>query len=426
MTRRPYLLLALATILPRAAVLLHERASITTVNVDKGAILARTFLASGTYGFIPGVPSAYTQPLYGFFLVPVYWLFGRGWIAVGVAQLAVSVATTLLVYHVALRFVSRRVALVAAIVTTLHPYLIWHDVHMNREILDQLLAAAAILLTLLAAERGELEFFLLLGIASGLVILGNVRLLGLPLLLLAWLAWRRRRALLLPTIVLLGAGALILAPWVLRNETNVGCFTVTTDSRALWKANNPLTYGLLSHGQWIDNVPSIQGQAPSPQDEGRLYQYTGLYYPVNECAQMRFYQHRAVSWIVHHPAEKLRLAALGASWLWQPNVTKTEDRPASGGWIDRARAWVEPVYVIPVYLLAAVGIFFVPRAFAVLVVTILAYNTVLAALFAGETRYRVVWDFLLVVLAARGAMELASRVAAVRSTGVRRSEPRAL
>ena len=29
---------------------------------------------SGTFGFVPGHPSAYTQPLYGWFLVPLYWL----------------------------------------------------------------------------------------------------------------------------------------------------------------------------------------------------------------------------------------------------------------------------------------------------------------------------------------------------------------
>jgi 4-amino-4-deoxy-L-arabinose transferase-like glycosyltransferase len=415
MSRRPYLLLALATLLPRAVVLLHERSGITTQNVDKSSIFAKTFLDSGTYGFIPGLPSAYTQPLYGFFLVPVYAILGRGWVAVGVAHLVVAVLTTLAVYHVALRFLSRRGALAAATLTTLQPYLVWHDMHMNREIIDQLLAVTAILLALLALERGETVLYWLLGLVCGLVVLGNVRLVALPLLLLGWLLWQRRRSLLLPAAALLGAAALAVSPWVVRNERSVGCLTVTTDSRALWKANNPLTYGLLSHGKWIDNVPSLPGVAPSPQDEGRLYQYTGLAYPVDECAQMRFYRHLATSWIEDHPWEKAKLAALGASWLWQPSVTKTEDRPSSGGWLDRARTWVEPLYTIPVYLLAALGILFVPRAFAALVVVILAYNTLLGALFAGETRYRVPWDFLLVILAVRA-------VTALRSTGPRPRE----
>ena len=106
--RSSYLLLVALAALPRLAVLLHERGTITSAYVDKGSDFARTFLASGTYGFIPGRPSAYTQPLYGFFLVPLYWIFGRSWVVVGLAQIAVAVATALLVYEIGRRFVSRR------------------------------------------------------------------------------------------------------------------------------------------------------------------------------------------------------------------------------------------------------------------------------------------------------------------------------
>ena len=70
--RTAYLVLAAAAALPRLAGLLHERSTITSAYVDKGDDFARTFLAHGTYGFIPGHPSAYTQPLYGFFLIPLY------------------------------------------------------------------------------------------------------------------------------------------------------------------------------------------------------------------------------------------------------------------------------------------------------------------------------------------------------------------
>src|ERR1043166_7376769 len=88
--RVPYALLLAAAVLLRLAVLLYERGQITAAYVDKGSDFARTFLASGTYGFIPGHPSAYTQPLCGFFLVPLYWIFDRSWVPVGLAQIAVE------------------------------------------------------------------------------------------------------------------------------------------------------------------------------------------------------------------------------------------------------------------------------------------------------------------------------------------------
>jgi hypothetical protein len=95
--------------------------------------------------------------------------------------------------------------------------------------------------------------------------------------------------------------------------------------------------------------------------------------------------------------------------LWQPSVTKTEDRPGSGTWLDRGRDLVEPLYVIPLFALAILGLFFVPRSFAVLALSLLAYQTLVAMLFVGETRYRMPWDFLVAIAAGAGALAVARR-----------------
>jgi hypothetical protein len=56
--------------------------------------------------------------------------------------------------------------------------------------------------------------------------------------------------------------------------------------------------------------------------------------------------------------------------------------------------------MITLYALAFIGLFLVPRAFAVLALLLLAYQTAAALAFVGATRYRVAWDFLLALLAA--------------------------
>src|SRR4030088_1055798 len=76
-TRRAALLLVFATAVPRLLALLHERGAILASFTDKGDDFARTFLATGTYGFIPGHPSAYTQPPYGWGLVSPCWVSAR-------------------------------------------------------------------------------------------------------------------------------------------------------------------------------------------------------------------------------------------------------------------------------------------------------------------------------------------------------------
>jgi 4-amino-4-deoxy-L-arabinose transferase-like glycosyltransferase len=405
---RAYLLLAAASALPRLLALGVERSDITSAFVDKGDDFAQTFLDSGTYGFIPGIPSAYTQPLYGFFLIQLYWVFDRHWLVIGLAQVLVAVVTAWLVYEVGRRVLDARVGLVAGLLTTLHPYLVWHDVHMNREILDHFLAVAAVLVTLVVAERGGLWWGALLGLVSGVMILGNVRTLFVPLVLGAYVLWRRRGWTWEPALAL-GVTALALVPWVVRNERNVGCVAITTDARALWKANNVNTLETLQRGGWIDDVPNIPGTPLTPQDAGELYRKTGRIVRTDECAQMRFYRKRAVEFVREHPGEKAKLAAYGAKLLWQPNVPKTEGRPGRGTFLDVARDWAEPLFMVPVYLLALYGLTLVPRHFAVLALSLLAYQTVIAMLFIGQTRYRVPWDFLTMTLAAAALVQLWGR-----------------
>ena len=64
MSRRlTYGVLAAVCALPRLAVLLHERGDITAAFTEKSDTFARTFVEHGTFGMLPGQPSAYTQPL---------------------------------------------------------------------------------------------------------------------------------------------------------------------------------------------------------------------------------------------------------------------------------------------------------------------------------------------------------------------------
>jgi 4-amino-4-deoxy-L-arabinose transferase-like glycosyltransferase len=412
-----YLLLGLAAALPRLVVLVYERGDVTEAYVDKGDDFAQTFLASGTYGFIPDIPSAYTQPLYGFFLIPLYWIAERDWLVIGLAHVVVAVVTAWLVYELGRRVVDARAAVVAALLTTLHPYVVWHDVHMNREILDQLLAVAAVLLTLVVADGRNVAGTKAvlatggLGVALGLMILGNVRTLFIPLLLAAYIVWRR--GWIGAPAVALGVAALVVAPWVVRNELSVGCAAITTDARALWKANNEHTLETLRAGKWIDDVP-LEGTPPSPQDAHAIYERTGRVVRVDECGQMRLYRERAFEFMREDPGEKAKLGAYGAKLLWQPWVFQTEGRPGRGTWLDLGRSVVEPAFMIVVYALALFGLARVPRRFAVLAVVLLAYQTLTAILFVGATRYRVPWDFLVMIPAAATLTRLAQRLMAAR------------
>jgi hypothetical protein len=135
---------------------------------------------------------------------------------------------------------------------------------------------------------------------------------------------------------------------------------------------------------------------------------------VDECAQMRFYRRRAIDFIGDHPGEKAELAALAAQMLWQPSVTATEGRAGAGTRLDTARDWIEPAYMIPLYALGIAGLPLLPRRLLGLTLLLLGYNTLTAMVFAGQTRYRVPWDFLIALAAATAVLRLASRVGSSR------------
>jgi 4-amino-4-deoxy-L-arabinose transferase-like glycosyltransferase len=392
----------LAAALPRLAVLALEREAILEEYVEKSDRFATTLVESGTFGFLPDVPSAYTQPLYAWFLAGLYWPFGRSWLVVGVAHVLVAVATALLVLAIGRHIASTRIGVIAALVATLHPYVVWHDVHVNRELLDGLLLAGIAYLALLAHDRGSGRLAVATGALVGLAILGNSRLALLPVVLAPFLVWRvrpGRRAAAVAVVAVVAAGA-VIAPWALRNRSEVGCLAITTDARALWKANNPATYDVLARGGWIDDVPDLPGVPPWPERAADDYLAGGELVEVDECAQMRFYQDEVKAFWRDQPGEKTRLAVQAARMLWSPFLSVEADDEGQQGPADLAQRTVEPVFTILLYAFALWGAFLAPRRLVALVALLLAYNTATAMVFAGTVRYRVPWDFLLALLAA--------------------------
>jgi 4-amino-4-deoxy-L-arabinose transferase-like glycosyltransferase len=394
-------LIAFAAIAPRLAVLLHERGRILTAFTDKSDDFAQTFVHHGTFGFIPGEPSAYTQPLYGFFLIPIYWIFGRNWWAVGGAQILVATATAFLVYGIGARVLSRRAGTIAAVLATLNPYLVWHDVHLNREVLDQLVAAALILCTLIAADRRSVRLATAAGLFGGLAVLGNVRLALIPLVVAAYLVIRSGWG--WAPVAVVAAAALTVAPWVVRNKVEVGCFALTTDGRALWKANNDQTYKLLAHGKWIDDVKDpAHHPFPNPEEARDIYRQGGKKWHVDECANQSYYQHKAWLFVRDHPGEKAKLAGQAVRMEWDPRTTASATDSGHGA----IRSLAQPLYTSLLYALGLIGIFVTARWFVGLVLAVLAYQTLAAMVFVGATRYRIATDFLIALLAA-GALEWA-------------------
>ena len=246
----------------------------------------------------------------------------------------------------------------------------------------------------------------------------------LPLVLAPYVAWRvlpRGRAVATALVVVLGA-VLVVAPWVVRNDVVIGCPTITTDTRALWKANNPATYDVLARGGWIDDVPDLPGVPPWPERAAEISVEAAR--AVDECAQAAFYRDEVLRLLARRarregaPRRSRRSGCSG-----RPSLSVAADESGQQGLAGFAQRTVEPVYVVLLYLFALWGAFIAPRRFVVLAALLLGLNTVMAMVFAGTVRYRVPWDFVLALLAAfalERAWLLAPRAPARGASGERR------
>jgi hypothetical protein len=280
---------------------------------------------------------------------------------------------------------------------------------VNREIVDQVVGAGLVLCTVIAVQRRSLRWAAGAGVLAGVAVLGNSRLVLVPVVLAAFLLVLRGPRAWPAAVALVACAAVALAPWVIRNKVELGCFAVTTDGRALWKANNLQTYGLLASGRWIDDVKDPPGHPfPNPEEARDLYLATGKKIHVPECANMRYYQHRVLRFWRDHPGAKAKLAGQAIRMEWDPRSTKTAPGSTRSG-LDGVRDWAEPVYASLLFALGILGVFRTTRWFVVLVLTLLAYETVAGMVFVGATRYRVAWDFLIALLAGSALVSLRER-----------------
>jgi hypothetical protein len=175
-----------------------------------------------------GVPHgeyAVRTPGYPAFLAAMYWsgdrAFGSKFALLRPIQIALDLATLLLVFALARRLTGRRQALLAALLYAAYPPFWWAPSVAYTETLTVFLWAAALLLLTIAFERHRARLFIAPGVLLGLAALVRPTGQAFALFLLIGLVWayglRNTRWLwhfLAFTIVF----AAVTAPWVVRNS----------------------------------------------------------------------------------------------------------------------------------------------------------------------------------------------------------------
>ena len=322
-----------------------------------------------------------------------------------VAMAVVCSIGVVLVGLVGRRLGGPTLGLVAAFVAAVHPGWVQAGPDLLSEGLYMVAISAAMLAALLFLDRPSWRRGLVVGLAiagtalvrseGALLVVG----LGIPLALVA--AGRNwRRGLLLLGSVAVGA-ALLIMPWMLRNQSRLGGLAFTTNQGAtVVGANCPDTYagprmGGFSHRCWLLSglVPGISDQH-NAVDRSRALQRIGVEYASDHASRLpvvavaRF----ARGWGVYASQDALTYDII-------------EDR--NPGW-QRAGQYVHWVLLS----LALVGAVLLPRrSWSRWLVPLapVVTTSVVFVLFYGSTRFRSGAEPSIALFAAAGVVGLAAR-----------------
>ena len=313
--------------------------------------LAENLYVHGTFGY-GDQPTAYRPPLYPLLLAPCMALGDYGIIGIGLLHVLLGVATVAGTVRLARRWGLERYATLAGLLVAIDPVMVWHSTQVMTETLATLLTVLALEALTVAAQGPSVRRAL---VAGGLIGLAS---LCRP----TYLLWMAGCALLLPwfaetvaarlkTFLAFGlAGAVAIAPWVIRNQIQYGqpIAGTTHGGYTLLLGNNRWFYDYLHHGAWgtlwdgneLDRWWVTQSSRATAEDELRSDR---LAYEV------------AKETIRQQPGTFVYSCLVHIGRLWSPLPHRTEVQESGRRWAARllVGAWYVAEYALALLGLAA-------------------------------------------------------------------------
>ncbi|HEY8172161.1 MAG TPA: glycosyltransferase family 39 protein [Dehalococcoidia bacterium] len=362
-------------------------------------------LGKGYLNPFAGTPTAAWPPGYPFFLGAIFKLFGEGITQTYAANIVLSLLTVIVVYGIGLAIFDQRTALVGAAAVAVWPGQIYFTSLTLSEPLFTLLFTLSVLLIVLVPKAGRARGVLLiaLGLLAGAATLTRGQaLLLLPIAVAYWalLGFRWRPSIawgILAAFVV----AVVLAPWVARNQRELGgpVIIATNFGPNVWLGHHEGATGRMA--AWV-------AEPPQPE-RGNLTQ--GEY----EVEADRLALKKGLSYMLSNPAKEVRLSAIKIRAIYEADSTAldwnsayTPGYYASGNTELALRRiangfWFAALGLAGIGLLASRARLSGPIA---LLPMILLVWTVTHLLFFGEPRFHYPIVFIFALLGARGLVVL--------------------
>lgn len=348
---------------------------------------------------------SYMEPLYPALCALVYRVTDHSFLAMGVVHVALGTALVALVFVCGRRVIPEPAALVAALLTALHPGLIVYTTKFHPFVLDAVLWWTAFTIVLAWSAERPWRSACVGGLIIGLSVLTRPTILAcVPML--GWWIWQRSNSRLLHAAgqlaVLLACAAVVVAPWAWRNYEIHRRFMLTRSgtSFVFWLGNNP--YLFTGSSMTPDGGPIIDRVPDAVRDRLRR---------VDEVGQQDYFRQEASQFIASHPGEFLERSALKLGYFWWFS-------PQSGLLYPQAWLRIFKIFYLAIVVLAAAGVWTCWRArtaapnawLAALFLLGCAFSiSLLQSVYYVEGRHRLAIEPVLLIFAGGGIYELVRR-----------------
>lgn len=381
--------------------------------------IATSFVSGHGFSDPGGHPTARRPPLYPAFLAALYAVFGPDPLAGRLAQVLLGIAVVALTAAVARRLFDRRVALAAAALAALNPFLAFISGYLLTENLYMVLLLAA--LWLAPGPRAVMQAPRRRALAAAALLAGATltRPAGLPVfewviaavLLLGSLSWRARLG---RALVMAAAFAVVVAPWHARNAVVMGGWVLTTHGGiTFYQGNN----------HKVVDIPSWRGGVAPLEALPRYDELAGMDEVSRDRMAWRFgqeflrYQWREIPGLVKWKLIRfwrlrsdMGLSGIRSGWWWSKDSTL--GRVAANVDVGFAYAAV----AIPLFV---AGLWITRRRWRdlALLYGIVAVHTAVAVVFFGSLRGRLPVEPVICIFAGAAATAAFGAVRRRRSAG---------
>jgi hypothetical protein len=373
--------------------------------------IARSILDGHGFGSALVPPAtgatAFRAPLFPVVLAGVYKVLGVSLLRARLFEALVGALTVGLLGLVAAQIWGRREALIAMAVSAVYPPLILMTTSLQWEVLFLPLLLGAIACALAYRRRSDrLRLPIAAGCLLGLAALSRETglLMVLPVGILVWQGARGARRPLLAVATVVGAMAVVLAPWVVRNEVRLDAFVPVSTSAGYALAG--------TYNNSAAHLPGSPGQWTVPVDDPHLRGLVLARGHWTEPELDAFFRRQSIAYLRHHPTY------LGTLAVW--NTVRLFDLrgPRDALFISQYIPYRSGLVRLTVYAwylgaaLAVVGALTAKARRAPWALWLAPLIVIASALFivSGNIRYRQPIEPFVVLLAALGVDALLTRV----------------